>query len=218
MKRLTTKGLWRLALTAAIHDKRAGKLRTIATTFAIASIAFVEWGAIASVQGEPTGVRSATKARDIGGFALGMDIRDAKKLSPLTRIAWDDYQTKKDGIDYDFGLTKLGHIYRVDSSQPLGKFAVDDVFLRSLESKLTAKYGKPTEGSAGAYNWSLIEPVKRTGGETLPFETNWTSANVESGPDGVTLNIKMIDFRIMWRDDAQVNRGPRDKASATIKL
>lgn len=192
--------------------------RSIAITSAIALIPLAGWSATPSNQNSSISARSATKARDIGGFVLGMHIRDAEKLSPMKRIDWDDYQTTKDGVDYDFELTKLGHVYRVDSSQRLGNFTIDDTFLRSLGAKLTAKYGQPIEASGGVWHWSLIEPVKRTGGATLPFETNWASASADGGPDGVTLKIKMIDFRIMWRDEAELNRVPRDKADANVKL
>ena len=142
-----------------------------------------------------------------------MHIRDIQNKSTMKRIAWDDYQTTKDGVDYDLGLTRLGHVYRLTSSQRLGNFAIDDTFLQSLTAKLTAKYGPPIEASAGLFRWSLIEPVKRTGGATLPFETNRAYANVEGGPDGVTLKIDMIDYRIMWRDEAELNRAPRNAAS-----
>jgi hypothetical protein len=172
----------------------------------------------ASGQESVTPAKSATKARDIGGFALDMPIRDASILSPMENIGGGDYKTTKEGIDYDLGTTRLGHIYRVDSSQLLGKFVIDDVFLHSLAAKLTAKYGPPETATGETFNWSLIEPVKRAGGATLPFTTNWASAYVDDGSEGVTLHVKLIDFRIMWRDDAQLNRAPRDKAAREVTL
>lgn len=151
-------------------------------------------------------MRSATKARDIGGFELGMSIRDAAKLAPLERISDDNYQATKDGIEYDFGVTRLGHIYRVASIQNLGKFVLDDVFRRSLLTKLSAKYGWPQTTSVETFKWSLIESVKRTGEQALPFETNWASAYLDDGEDGVTLHVKLLDFRVRWKDDAQLNQ------------
>lgn len=162
-------------------------------------------------------MRSATKARDIGGFALGMNIRDAAKLSSVTNIGNDQYQTVRDGIEYDFAATRLGRIYRVDSSQHLGRFRPDAAFMRDLTAKLTAKYGRPLHASFGTFNWSLVEPVKHADGETLPFETNWASAYFDDGPD-VTVHIKLIDFRIMWQDDAMMNRGPRDEAREKVSF
>lgn len=162
-------------------------------------------------------MRSATKARDIGGFALGMNIRDAAKLSSVTNIGNDQYQSVRDGIVYDFGVTRLGRIYRVDSSQHLGQFRPDAAFMRDLTAKLTAKYGRPLHASFATFNWSLVEPVKRPNGETLPFETNWASAYFDDGPD-VTVHIKLIDFRIMWQDDAALNHAPRNQAIKAISL
>lgn len=161
--------------------------------------------------------RSATKTRDIGGFSLGMNIRDAAKLSSVTAIGNDDYQTVRDGIEYDFGVTRLGRIYRVDSAQHLGRFIPDAAFMRDLTAKLTAKYGTPAHASFGTFNWSLIEPVRRAGGEAIPFETNWASAYFDGSPD-VTVHIKLIDFRIMWQDDAKLNRTPRDQAIKHLLL
>lgn len=166
--------------------------------------------------GQP--IRSATKARDIGGFALGMPVRDAAKLSALEGIGNGQYQTTKDGIEYDFSVTPLGRIYRIDSEQVVGRFAIDDIFLRALAAKLTAKYGQPTNATSETFQWSLIEPVKHTGGDPLPFETNWASAYVGGDADGVTVHIKLIDFRILWQDEAKLNRAPRDKAVEGLTL
>lgn len=192
--------------------------RTISLAIAIALMTTAGPVGAADVGGRVPPVRSATKARDIGGFALGMHIRDAAKLSPMQNIGNGEYQTSKDGIEYDVAVTRLGHIYRVDSSQPLGRFVIDDTFLRSLAAKLAAKYGPPVSATSETFKWSLIEPVKRTGGEALPFETNWASAYVEGGSDGVTVHIKLIDFRVMWTDYAQLNRAPRDQAVGELAL
>lgn len=164
-------------------------------------------------------MRSATKARDIGGFALGMSIREANKLSPLEDIGNNGYRTTRDGIDYDFGVTPLGRIYRVQSSQRLGRFEIDATFLGSLSAKLAAKYGPTSDATTETFDWQLIEPIKRTNGAILPFKTNWASAYVSASYfDGVTLEMKMIDFRILWQDDAKLNRKPRDRATGAIAL
>lgn len=164
-------------------------------------------------------MRSATKARDIGGFALGMSIRDANKLSPMEDIGNSGYRTKRDGIEYDFGVTQLGRIYRVQSSQFLGRFDIDAIFLRALAAKLAAKFGPVGDATKETFGWELIEPIKRTNGAVLPFKTNWASAYVSSSySDGVILEMKMIDFRIMWQDDVKLNRAPRDKAIGDLSL
>lgn len=174
----------------------------------------------APVAGEAASVmRSATKAREIGGFSLGMSIRDANRISPIEDIGNHQFRTTLDGIEYDFGVTQLGRIYRVQSSQFLGRVEIDAIFLRNLSAKLAAKYGPVGDATEETFDWELIEPIKRTNGAVLPFKTNWASAYVSSTDGaGVTIEIKMIDFRIMWQDDAKVNRTPRDKASNAIAL
>ena len=162
-------------------------------------------------------VRSATKARDIGGFVLGMNIREAAKQSPVTAIGNDDYQTVRDGIEFDFGVTPLGRIYRVDSSQRLGRFVPDAIFVRNFTARLVSKYGPPGNMSAENFHWSLIEKVRDRDGAARPFETNWASAYFDDGPD-VTVHIKLIDFRILWQDEAKLNRTPRDKAVEGLTL
>lgn len=162
--------------------------------------------------------RSATIARDIGGFELGMRIADVNKIVPVETLGNDNFQATRDDITYDFGVTRLGRIYRVASSQNLGRFDVDPTFLSGVATRLAAKYGPPNERSAETFGWSLIQPVKRSDGQTLPFTTMWASAYVSKGADGVTLEIKLLDFRIMWADEAKANRGPRDKAADALKF
>lgn len=161
-------------------------------------------------------MRSATKARDIGGFTLGMKIRDAAQLAPMKSIGNGGYQTVKDGIRYDFEVTRLGRIFRVDSEQDLGCFAIDTTFLHSLTAKLTAKYGPAHRSSSESFEWSLVEPVKRADDQTLPFRTNWASAYVEGGPEGVTVHVKLLDFRIMWQDEDKLNRAPNETAARNL--
>lgn len=171
---------------------------------------------------EPTNVsqswRSATKARDIGGFALGMHIRDANKISPVENLGNDNFKTEKDGIAYDFGVTPLGRIYRISSEQPLGRFQIDRAFLASLTSKLAGKFGPVAPGVRETFDWELVENITRTSGQVLPFKTNWASAHVSGSSDGVTLYIKMLDFRYLWQDEGKLNRGSRDKAMSNITL
>lgn len=168
--------------------------------------------------GETTPKRSATVARDIGGFELGMRIAEVRKVVPVEALGNGNFQAIRDGITYDFGVTPLGRIYRVASSQNLGRFEVDAPFLSSVSARLTAKYGPTTDRSTETWSWELIEPVTRTSGQTLPFKTMWASAYLSKGSDGVTLEIKLLDFRILWADEAQINRGPRDKAADAVKL
>lgn len=163
-------------------------------------------------------VRSATKARDIGGFRLGMNIREANKIAKVQPIGSDQFETEHEGKSYNFGLTPRGRIYRVQSSQPLGRFAVDHVFTQSLAAKLTEKYGPPGSRTDTTFNWGLVEPVKDVSGTVRPFRTMWLAAHVSGGPgvDEVSLEMTMIDFRILWQDEAELNRAPRDEAATKI--
>lgn len=160
--------------------------------------------------------RSATKARDIGGFTLGMHIRDVAKVSSLEALGNDNFQTVRDGVAYDFEVTPKGRIYRITSTKSLGRFAVDNIFLKTLATKLALKYGPPTSSGIDTFGWSLIEPVKRINGATLPFETMWASAYVQTGGSDVSVEMKMIDFRILWQDQVDLNRTPRNQAAEAL--
>jgi len=88
-----------------------------------------------------------------------------------------------------------------------------------LSTKLAAKFGPVPDVLKEVFGWELIEPIKQTNGTVLLFKTNWASAYVISThADGVTLEMKMIDFRILWQDDAKLNRAPRDHSSNAIAL
>jgi hypothetical protein len=193
-------------------------MRTHCLAFALAFAGNASTANAQTVQRGELPRRSATTARDIGGFELGMRIADVNKVVPVEPLGNDDFQATRDGITYDFGVTRLGRIYRVASSQNLGRFEVDATFLSSLATRLTDKYGPPNERSAETFGWSLIELTKRSDGQTLPFTTMWASAYVSKGVDGVSLEIKLLDFRIMWADDAQANRGPSNKAAGALKF
>ena len=191
------------------------------TTIAIASLACVSVSAPISakeVSAQAAPWRSATKARDIGGFELGMHIRDVNKISPVENLGNDDYKAVKDGISYDFGVTALGRVYRISSEQPLGRFQIDRKFIVSLTAKLVAKFGPLNPRSAENYDWEIIENVRRTSGQVSAFKTNWASAYVSGGGDGVTLYVKMLDFRYLWQDEANLNRAPRDNGIEGISL
>lgn len=159
---------------------------------------------------------SATKARDIGGFELGTPISEIARTVSVEALGGDGFQVVRGGITYDFGATPRGRVYRIQSSQPLGHFAVDEAFLAALARKLSTKYGPPTNTTNTTFGWELVEPVKRAGSTVLPFRTMWASAYVVSAPDGVSVNMTMIDFRLLWQDEIAINREPRSKAAADI--
>jgi hypothetical protein len=161
---------------------------------------------------------SATKARDIQGFALGMPIHEALKRVSVTYSQGDQIQGKVGGIDVTFEVCPSGAIYFIDTVQTLGHFIVDKQFLDGLNAKLFAKYGHGS-GTPDDLAWDLTEPVRYTTGEVRPFTTNWMTAlvNDDSG-DGVSLELKMLDFRICWAGYEKANRDPRNAAAGSIKF
>jgi hypothetical protein len=161
---------------------------------------------------------SATKARDIQDFALGMPIREAMKRFTPTFVQGNQMQGKLGNVDLTFEVCPSGAIYFIQSTQPLGHFVADKKFLDALDAKLFAKYGQG-HGAPDNLSWGLTEPVRYTTGEVHPFTSNWMSALVmgDSG-DGVTLELKMLDFRICWAEREKANQKPRDSATQAIKL
>jgi hypothetical protein len=164
--------------------------------------------AVASPATSGPSIRSATKARDINGFALGMHINDAREIAPVKYIGGDQFETQTGGVSYNFGVTPAGRIYRVQSS------------LARLSAKLIAKYGPATTPEAGNYGWDLIETVSSAEGFKYPFKTNWFGAYISGGGDDgeVGLEMTMIDFRILWADRAKLNKKPRAAGEDRIRF
>ena len=193
-------------------------MRTHCLVLALAFVGIASTAKAQTARSGETPKRSATIARDIGGFELGMRIADVRKIVPTEALGNDNFQVTRDGITYDFGVTPLGRIYRVASSQNLGRFKVDATFRNTVSARLTAKYGPTADRSTETWSWELIEPAMRASGQTLPFKTNWASAYLSTGSDGVSLEIKLLDFRILWADEGKLNRGPRERAADAVKL
>lgn len=161
---------------------------------------------------------SATKARDIQGFALGMPIREALKRVSVTYSQGDQIQGKVGNTEITFEICPSGAVYFIETSQPLGRFIVDKQFLDALDAKLFAKYGHGA-GTPDNLEWDLVEPVRYTTGEVRPFTTNSMSALVsDDSGDGVSLELKMLDFRICWADYEKANRKPRNAAARSVKF
>jgi hypothetical protein len=161
---------------------------------------------------------SATKARDILGFALGMPIREAVHRFTVTYKQGNQIQGKMGDIDLTFEVCPSGAISFIESTQPLGHFIVDKKFLDSLDAKLFTKYGRG-DGTPDNLSWGLTEPVRYTTGEVRLFTTNWMSALVtENYGDPVSLDLKMLDFRICWAESEKANQKPREDATKTVKL
>lgn len=161
---------------------------------------------------------SATKARDIEGFVLGMPIHEAMKRFTPTYAQGNQIQGKLGNIDLTFEVCPSGAVYFIDSTQSLGHFVVDKTFLDALDAKLFAKYG-PGHGTPDNLSWALTEPVRYTTGEVRPFTSNWMTALVmDDSGDGVSLELKMLDFRICWAEREKANEKPREGAIDALKF
>lgn len=205
--------IWLLSLSLREFRYRQLRILLIASAFSI--------GLSPANAGEPIQAvkpgGTATKARDIHEFRLGMPIGEAMKRFTRTYAQDSQIQGKLGNIELTFEVCPSGAIYFIQSTQPLGHFIVDKKFLDALDAKLFAKYGKGG-GAPDNLSWALTEPVRYTTGEVRLFTTNWMSALVTEDYDGVSLELKMIDFRICWAETQRANQKPRDAASQAIKL
>jgi len=158
--------------------------------------------------------RSATIARDINGFQLGADIEEVRARTAVTHIAGETYSAFADGIEYEFGLTPLGRVFRIRSVQPLGRFHPDAEFANSLAERLTRKYGTPSTNQLpdGPAFWSLVEPIERPDGQTVPFQTMSVSAMLIEAEGQMALELFMLDFRVLWADQQAINAAPSQAA------
>jgi hypothetical protein len=181
--------------------------------FAAAITAMVPAGAQPRTDAPP---RSATLARDIGGYALGTPVADVRKRMTLSHVAGETFAGTDGDIVYEFGFTPAGRIFRIATVQKLGRFVPDAEFQRTLTDKLTAKYGPSIHGQP--MSWELVEPVTRTSGQTLPTRTMWMDGFVSDEDGEVTLKLTMVDFRILWADEAALNEAPRQRGEDRVRF
>ena len=163
---------------------------------------------------------SATLARDIGGIELGMSIDEVRGRMTLEHVAFETFSGRHDGIQFDLGFTPGGRVFRIESRQHLGRFQPDAAFTKSLSAKLVSKYGPPAfmHLPDGPASWSLVEPVSDASGETRPFNVMWANAMLSNDERGVSLLLTMLDFRILWEDQARQNSGPAREAAQRIQF
>ena len=88
---------------------------------AIALLISSQFPANAQVPTSPNAL-SATKARDIGGYELGMAIGEVRSRMTLSHIAGETFAGTDGGISYEIGFTPQGRIFRIHSIQKLGAF------------------------------------------------------------------------------------------------
>ena len=147
-----------------------------------------------------------------------MTVAEAREISPMTFIGGDQFETVADGIEYNFGVTPVGRIYRVQSTQRLGQFQVDRSFLETLRSQLSAKYGEPDSAIGDTFHWELIEPVTHRDGQRLQFRTMWMSAYIGHQDRDASLEMTLIDFRILWHDQDTAGLPNRQEAESRIRF
>lgn len=162
-------------------------------------------------------------AQDINGFSLDMTVEQVAVVAHrrLSSLGGGQYHATVDGIDYNFGFSVLGHLYRIDSRQNLGYFTPDEHFARTLTEKLSHKFGPPQRNQlpGGPVAWEYFEQYRETGGPVINRTTVSLDAWVVGGwGQPILLNIKLMDFRIMRRDLARANSEPRSHAESGTKF
>jgi hypothetical protein len=162
-------------------------------------------------------------AHDINGFTLGMSLKEVQEHAghTLQSLGGGDFAVSVEGVEYDFGFSVLGHLYRIDSKQPLGRFIPDAAFGKTLTEKLAAKYGPSQQNQLpdGPASWEFLEQYQIAPGMPSSRTALRLSAMLMSGYNQpVSLSLKMIDFRIMRRDVATANSDPRSRAESATRF
>ena len=162
-------------------------------------------------------------ARDINGIKLDMTRSEVAQRFPggIKYIGSDQYEDEDGGISYNFGFSATGHLYRIDSSQNLGKFIPDRAFGLQLLHKLEAKYG-PTENSMlpdGGAGWNFYAYCTTNLGTRITCQTESLNVMLAGGyGQPVELQMKLMDFRIMGRDEAKQNSSPKSQAERQMRF
>jgi hypothetical protein len=147
----------------------------------------------------------ALLAHDLSGFALDMTVSQVAAVAgkPLTAFGAGHYQVTIDTIDYDFGFSAQGHLYRIDSLQQMGIFVPDSVFASTLIARLMQKFGPPQTNQlpSGPAIWMYQETYTGPKGEKLSRETESLTVLL-AGEKGqpVSVEIQLIAPRIQRRD------------------
>lgn len=162
------------------------------------------------------------KARDLQGIRLDMTTSqvEQKAQARLIPLGRGDFKMEFNQTVFDLGFTPKGHLYRIDSDQTLGVFQPDRTFAADLTSKLTGKFGRPNSNGLpiGPICWGREEMVTDNYG-TNPREVESLSAMLLGGyGQPIRLVMKMMDFRLLWRDQAALNEEPRAKAGADAQF
>lgn len=166
-------------------------------------------------------ITSNMRASDIGGFRLGEPIAEVRARTSLTPLGRGDFEAVADGVSYDFGFTPLGRLYRIGSTQPLGAFTPDRAFTVQLVNRLTEKYGPPLRNQLpdGEALWTFAESYVQPDGSPGRRFTESLEVMVGGGyGTPIELQMKLIDFRYIWADQAALNAGPAGAAEQALKF
>jgi hypothetical protein len=157
---------------------------------------------------------TALLAHDINGFALDMTVEQVTALAngPLISVGGGQYQMSKEGIDYSFSFSALGHLYRIDSLQEIGSFTPDAAFASDLSGRLAKKFGPPQSNQLpqGPAAWMFQETYTGAKGEKLNRE-NESLIVLIAGGNGkpVSVEFQLFAPRILRRDAQSSSAAPK---------
>jgi hypothetical protein len=157
--------------------------------------------AAATATAQPTGLL----AHDLSGFTLDMTVDQVASLAnrALNTRGPGHYQVTIDNIDYDFGFSAKGHLYRIDSRQHFGPVTLDSAFAATLTDRLSKKFGPPQSNQlpTGPAVWMFQEPYTGANGEKQTRESESLVVLVAGG-NGAPFSVEMqlIAPRIQRRD------------------
>jgi hypothetical protein len=163
-------------------------------------------------------------AHDINGFALDMTVEQVRAVAhrPLELIGTGQAKVTVDGIQYDFGFSVLGRLFRIDSDQNLGNFIPDQAYADSLARKMSAKFGPPMDNQlpTGPLSWGGVSEKYQIAPGIVGTRETWSLSALLLGGYGqpITLHLKLMDFRIERRDLAKANAVPRSHAEDETKF
>jgi len=163
------------------------------------------------------------RAHDINGIRLDMTVQQVSELVPngLTPLGGGQFNADIGMTSYNFEFSPLGHLFIINSSQQLTSFAPDREFGFALTKKLETKYGPPDSNQlpGGPASWGYLEYYTTNQGMRLARETESLSVMLmDHYQKPVTLEMKLMDFRILRRDEDALNRAPKSEAQSLVQF
>lgn len=181
--------------------------------------------ALAAAQERPHAsveVPRGLKSTDVRGFHTGMTLQEVSARVRLEPLGRGEFSAVQGDTKFDFGFTPLGRLYRIDSFQTLRPFAADYAMTARLTQQLTAKFGPPGQNQlpGGPASWSYSVPVVEANGARTMRPAQTLSVMFQGGSGGgpVQLWIKLLDFPILWADQARMNSGPKAAAEQALRF